>query len=166
MAATSWNPKCARIATDAAGGIAPVYSFPEAASQSYKAGALVYLDATNGRITIVGDSGTLIAGVVLEDATGVTSTSQKVQIIRPGDRLYVRCWDDSDGAEVAASTLKAGFTYDIELISGVAYAEFDSGHADTEELLFIQPVYDANGDSTNVGIFQVETTALNFGDSD
>lgn len=166
MAATSWNPKCARIATDAGGGIAPIYSFPEAASQSYKAGALVYLDATNGRVTAVGDSGTLIAGIVQKDASGVTSTAMPVQIIRPGDRLYFTCWDDSDGAEKAASSYKAGFTYDIELVSGVCYAEYDSENATTEELIFIQPVYDANGDSTNVGIFQVETTALNFGDSD
>ena len=166
MAATSWNPKCARIATDAGGGIAPIYKFKEAASQSYKAGALVYLDATNGLVTLVGDSGTLIAGIAQEDASGTTSTAAHVQIIRPGDRVYFTCYDASDAAEKAASNFKAGFTYDIEEISGVAYAEFDSGHATSEELIFIQPVYDANGTSTNVGIFQVEATALNFGDSD
>ena len=165
MAASSWNPKCPRILTDAAGGIAPVYSFPEGSTQTYKAGALVYLEASSGQITICGDSATKIAGIVLEDASTTQTTSQKVQIIRPGDRMVFTCYDDSDSAEYAASNYKAGFSYDIELISGVAYAEYDSEHATTEELIFIEEVLDSTGTSTTQGIFQVEATALNFGHS-
>jgi len=165
MAASAWNVKNPRILTDAGGGIAPVYSFPEASGQTYKAGALVYLDATNGRITIDTDSTTLIAGVVLEDASTTTSTSQKVQIVRPGDRMNFTCYSASSAAETAASGFKAGFTYDIEEVSGVSYAELGSEHATTEELIFIQPVYDSLGVSTNRGIFQVEAVALNFGSS-
>lgn len=164
MAATSWDPLQPRI-IDAAGGVAPIYVFPEAATQSYKAGALVYLDATNGRVTAVANSGTLICGIAQKDASGVTSTNAPVQIIRPGDRLQVSCYDASDAAAKAASNFKAGFTYDIEVVNGVAYAERDSEHATSEELIFIQPIYDVNGDSTNYGIFQVEAVALNFGSS-
>lgn len=166
MAAQSWDLKQPRI-IGADGGIAPIYKFPEAASQSYKAGALVYLDATNGRVTACADGATLITGIAQEDASGVTSADAHVQIIRPGDRLLITCYDESDGAEKAASSFKAGFTYDLEVdANGVCYAEYDTEHATTEELIFIQPVYDASGTSTNVGIFVVEATALTFGDSD
>jgi hypothetical protein len=162
MASSSWNTKNPRILADAAGGIAPVYEFPEGSSQSYKAGALVYLEASSGQITIVTDSTTLIAGIVLEDASTTQTTLQKVQIVRPGDRMVFTCYDASDAAETAADNFKAGLTYDIEEISGVSYAEVDSAHATTEELHFIQAVYDAAGASTNQGIFSVETNALNF----
>lgn len=165
MAAKSWDPLNPRV-VDAAGGIAPIYKFKEAASQSYKAGALVYLDATNGLVTAVGDSGTLIGGIAQADASGTTSTAAYVQIIRPGDRVIFTCYDASDAATTSASNFKAGFTYDIEEISGVSYAEVDSAHATSEELIFIQPVYDATGASTTKGIFQIEATALNWGDSD
>jgi hypothetical protein len=163
MAASSWNPKNARILTDAGGGIAPVYEFPEGSSQSYKAGALVYLDATNGYITACAASATKIAGIAMQDASTTLNTRQNVQIIRPGDRMTFLCFDDSDDAEVAANTLKPGFTYDIEVDSGVSYAEHDSENATSEELIFIQAVYDSTGTSTNWGIFQIEATALNFG---
>jgi hypothetical protein len=75
------------------------------------------------------------------------------------------CYDATDSAEIAASDFKAGLTYDIELVSGVCYAEHDSEHATSRNLIFIQPVYDTTGASTNRGIFQVEGVSLNFGSS-
>lgn len=163
MAASSWNPKTARIMADAGGGVPPIYEFPEGSTQGYKAGALVYLDATNGYITSCAGSTTKIAGVAQQDASGTLNTRQNIQIIRAGDRLAVLCFDDSDSAEVAANTLKPGFSYDLEVDSGVSYAEHDSENATTEELVFIQAIYDSTGTSTNWGIFQVDGTALNFG---
>jgi len=165
MAASSWNPLNARILTDAGGGVPPIYEFPEGSAQSYKAGALVYLDATNGYITACAGSATKIAGVVMEDASGTLNTRQHVQILRPGDRVAMLCFDDSDDAQVAANTFKPGFTYDIEVDSGVSYAEYDSEHATTEEFTFIQAIYDSTGTSTNWGIFVPENAALNFGSS-
>lgn len=163
MAATSWDKRQPYIRATAAGGIAPIRRFPEAASQTYKAGAVVYLDATNGRITEIANSGTKILGLVQEDASTTTSTRQAVQIINPGDEVYFLCYDASDAAQVAANTFKAGFTYDIELEATdlVSYAEIDSEHATTEELIFLEAVYDVNGDSTNWGVFTLEGVAMN-----
>jgi hypothetical protein len=79
--------------------------------------------------------------------------------------MIFTCYSTTASAEVTSTSFKAGFTYDIEDISGVAYAELDSGHATTEELHFIQGVYDAAGALTNQGIFTVEFNALNFGES-
>jgi predicted RecA/RadA family phage recombinase len=163
MAATSWNALNARILADAGGGVPPVYSFPEGSTQSYKAGALVVLEGTSGQINAYATDGEAICGVVLEDASGTQATMQKVQIVRAGDRIALLCWDTSDNALVAADTLKAGFTYAIEVISGVSYAEYDTEHATTENIHFIQAMYDSSGTSTNWGIFSVETNSLQFG---
>jgi hypothetical protein len=163
MAASSWNPKCPRIRGDASGRVAPIYSFPEGSTQTYKAGALVYLEASSGQITICADSADIIGGIVQEDATGTAGTSQKVQIVRAGDLVEFTCIDETDDGEVAADTLYAGNTYDIELNSGVAYAEHDSEHATTENLHFVAPMYDSLGVSTNRGYFTIEINSLNFG---
>lgn len=162
MAASSWDRNQPRIRATAAGGIPPIRKFPEAAGQTYKAGALVYLDATNGRITALADSGTKILGIAQEDASTTTSTRQAVQIINPGDEVLFQCWDASDGATVLADTLKAGFTYDVELDANlVSWAEYDSEHATTEELIFLEAVYDVNGTATTWGVFTLEGVAMN-----
>ena len=164
MAASSWNPKCPRIRGDASGGIAPIYSFEEFSStQAFKAGALVYLEAASGQVATCADSADLICGIAQEDATGTQGTAQKVQIIRPGDLVEFTCIDETDDSEVLANTLYAGNTYDIELNSGVAYAEHDSENATTENLHFVAPIYDSFGVSTTRGYFTIETNTLNFG---
>ena len=160
MAATSWNPKQPRIRATAGGGIPEIRTMKEAASQSYKAGALVYLDSSNGLVTALADGGAVIAGIVQEDASGTVSTAAHVQIIKPGDDVLLICYDESDTAEVLASTYKAGFTYDTEIdANGVAYAEYDNEHATNVQWIFISPVLDAAGASTNWGVFQLELHA-------
>ena len=161
MAASSWDPRQPRI-VGPEGGIAPIYKFKEGSTQSYKAGTLVAAAASTGLIAAFATSGTAITGIAMEDASGTASTAAHVQIIRPGDRVQFTCYDVSDGAETSASNFVAGATYDIEVVSGVCYAEHDSVHATTEELIFVQPVYDVNGDSTTEGIFMIEGAALTF----
>jgi len=159
----AWNKKQPRIRATADGGIAQILPCAEASGQSYKAGYLVYLDATNGLVTECTDSTALIAGIAQVSASGTASTVAPVQIIKPGDEVIFTCYGTTAVAEVAANTFKQGFTYDLEEINGVCYAEIDSEHATTEELIFLRPIYDVNGDSTNQGVFQVEAVALNFG---
>ena len=160
MAATSWNPLQPRIRATASGGIPEIRTMAEAAGQSYKAGDLVYLDATNGLVTALAEIGAVIAGIVQEDASGTASTAAHVQLIKPGDDVLIRCYDESDAAEVAANTFKVGFTYDTEVDANiVAYAEIDTEHATTGEWIFIAPVLDASGASTNWGVFQLELHA-------
>lgn len=161
MAATAWNPLQPRV-VDAGGNVAPIFTFPEAATQSYKAGAIVELVA--GAVTACDNAAARILGIAQEDATTTTSEDQDVQIFRPGDFIEMGCVDAAaTDVLVAASGLKAGYTYAIAIDSdGVCNADLNTEHATTEEVVFVQPVYDVLGDSTYRGIFCLEGVACNL----
>lgn len=146
------------------GGPAPMYTFPEGSTQSYSCGQLVTL--SSGAVVVVADSGTSILGIAGDDASGTASTDAPVQVVTATDRVVFTCYDESEGAETSASNFTAGLTYDLEEVSGVHYAEVDSEHATSEELIFVQPVYDVNGDSTTRGVFMFEPKALVMGPKD
>jgi len=158
MAATSWDPLQPKI-RGAGGEIPPIYKFPEAATQYFKAGAVV--EAVAGAVTACDDGAARILGIVQNDATGTTSADNYVQVARPGDLIEMGCVDAAaTDVLVAASGLKAGYTYAVAIDSnGVCNADLNTEHATTEELVFVQPVYDANGDSTYRGIFVLEGVA-------
>lgn len=156
MAASSWNPLQPTI-RGAGGEIPPIYKFPEAATQSYKAGAVV--EAVGGAVTACDNAAARILGIAQADATGTTSADAYVQVTRPGDLIEMGCVDAAaTDVLVAASGLKAGYTYAIAIDGdGVCNADLNTEHATTEEIVFVQPVYDANGDSTYRGIFVLES---------
>lgn len=65
------------------GGATPIIeSFPEAASQTFKAGDLV--TKSSGKVAVWATDGAAILGVARQDASGVTSARVLVEIIRPG----------------------------------------------------------------------------------
>lgn len=159
MAATSWDPLQPKI-RGAGGEIPPIYVFPEAASQTYKAGSVVELVA--GAVTACDNGAARILGIAQKDATGTTSADAPVQVARPGDLIEMRCVDDiATDVAVAASGFSAGQTYAIAIDdNGVCAADLSETNALTEELVFIQPVYDATGASTTRGIFVLESLAV------
>jgi len=158
MAATSWDPNQPKI-RGAGGEIPPIYKFKEAASQSFKAGAVV--EAVGGLIAAVADGEARILGIAMEDASGVTNAVIHVQVARPGDLIEMRCVDDiATDAAVAASGFSAGQTYAVAVDSnGVCAADLSETNALTEELVFLAPVYDSTGASTTRGIFVLESLA-------
>ena len=161
MAATSWDPLQPTI-RGAGGEIPPIYKFKEAASQSFKAGAVVEL--VSGQLAAVADGEARILGIAQQDASGTTNTYLAIQVARPGDLIEMRCVDDvATDAAVAASGFSAGQTYAIAVDSnGVCAADLSETNALTEELVFIAPVYDSNGASTTRGIFVLESLAGNL----
>jgi len=156
MAATSFDPLQPKV-VGAGGEIAPVFSFPEAATQSFKAGAIVEL--VGGKVTACDNAAARILGICLDDATGTTDASLDVQVFRPGDFIEMGCVDAAaTDVLVAASGLKAGYTYSIAIDgNGVCNADLNTENALTGELVFVQPVYDATGASTYRGIFVLES---------
>jgi predicted RecA/RadA family phage recombinase len=76
MATISLRPMSA--VSTISGGVYEIRRYPEAASQSFKKGELVYL--ASGKVTICGADPSLILGMAMEDATGTTDTSIAVAI--------------------------------------------------------------------------------------
>lgn len=64
-----------------------VEHYPEAAGQSFKKGEFVYL--VSGKVTACGSDATLIAGVSLQDASGVADTLIAIEIAEPGTTFEV-----------------------------------------------------------------------------
>ena len=161
MAATSWDPLQPKV-VDAGGNIAPIFKFKEAASQSFKAGAVVELVA--GLVTLCDDTADRLLGIVQSDASGTTSNPISVQVFRPGDFIEMSCIDaNATDVDTLASGFSAGQTYSISMdANSVCKADLNATHATTEELVFIAPVLDATGASTYRGIFTPEAQALNL----
>ena len=89
-------------------GTYQVKSYPEAASQSFKAGDLVILSSGSVAIATSDDD---VWGVALQDASGTTGTSIPVQVIFP-DTVFL-----AQATDATAETNK-GTAYALDLTSG------------------------------------------------
>lgn len=149
-----------RIMTAVGRGVPHRVNILEADSQTFKKGQLVYDagSAAGGAATVVANDGTSILGIARADGTNVTSahTTIPVEVIQPGDRIAMQCYDTSDAAVKAASNFLRGKNYGLVVASNVCYADFDETTADA--FCFIEPL-----DTSNYqywGVFQVLSTVL------
>ena len=158
MAATTFDPRNPQIISRY--GIAPINNEGvEGASQSYKAGALVTLDAS-GAITIAATgASTSFFGIVQKDAAAA-STAMPVQEIAEEDEIRMLITDAS-GSAAAHSNCTVGVAYDILVTSGV----FSINHADTTNpaMIFVRGINDAAGSATNYGRFRVVASVATSG---
>ena len=160
MAATSWDP-LQPFVVDAGGGIAPIFSFAEAATQSGKAGSVVHLAA--GGVDNVADAETKFLGIQQSDSSGTTAAAIDVQVWRPGDFINFHCVATTADVATDADNFSPGQTYSVAVDgNGVCAADLATTHATTVELVFVQPIYDATGASTTRGIFCLEGDACNL----
>ena len=87
----------------------------ETASQTYKAGDLVYLDS-NGTVAIATTSSnnlnSAIAGIATAKATGVTGTPVQLQVIRGTDAYKMSVWHATAASAVTALT-QLGVVYRV-----------------------------------------------------
>jgi hypothetical protein len=148
MAATSWDPKQPSFLVR---GTLPeiVYGETEKNSQTFKAGALVYIDGTNG-VAACADDATSIDGIAMKDATNVTSGNIEIPIMKVEPQHLLKMRVSSAGTAALASTATHGVRYAIDIdANGVATVDTaDSGTATKNCVQFVQPIYDVNGDST------------------
>jgi len=77
--------------------------YPEAASQSFKIGELVYLN-TSGQVTVCAANAQVILGLAVEDATGTTNTMIVVDILKPGEWVIANLYNDTAASAVCANT--------------------------------------------------------------
>jgi hypothetical protein len=75
-------------------------TFPEAASQTFKKGELVYKIAATGRITVCAANAACVFGVAAQDASGVTAADVLVDVILPGCILEGNVYHDTASSAV------------------------------------------------------------------
>lgn len=114
--ATVRNQLAARLATPA-----KILYFPEAASQSFKAGEFVYL--VSGKVTIISSTSqsvSKIAGMALADASGTTDTALPVAIAEEGV-LFELCVYHSTPASAITAITQVGVSYGLTVSSNKHY---------------------------------------------
>lgn len=160
MAAKSWDPKQPRIVkNDSIAEIA--YGITEANSQSFKAGALVKYSSGVAALVTATSAAQAVLGIAQKDATNVTSGNIEipVQLVSATDTLLIRV--SSDGTAALSSTLTPLTDYGIHVdTNGVA--TLDSSETTNVSLVFIEPVYDVNGDATYWAKCRVMTDGTNL----
>jgi hypothetical protein len=159
MAATSNDPRNPRIV--------PRHGVPrilklgtEAASQSFKAGEFVSVDASADVTVSATGASTAIYGIAVSDATGSGSASVYVQKIEQDDDLIMLITDAS-GSGAAHTNCKVGEDYDLLVTSNlhsVNYADVTN-----PAFVFVQGIDDAAGSATNYGRFRVLASVLDDG---
>lgn len=93
--------------------------YPEAASQSFKAGQPVYLDGA-GKVTACVFNSALIAGFVRQDASGVVDTMIAVAIPRPGVVMEMNVCGAAGASAVTALT-NPGTKYEIYIANNMCH---------------------------------------------
>jgi hypothetical protein len=166
MAATSFDPRQPQIISR--NGIPQIIrGAGEDTSETFKAVALVYLDAT-GQVNevVTGLTDIDVAGIAMVDAINSNSASLAVahevpiQALLPGDILQMHVCDNSGSLEASNTTCAPGVAYDLKDVSGLHYVN----SADTSKggFIFVEPVKSADGSASSLGRFIVKYTELSL----
>jgi len=131
-------------------GVHKVKNYPEAASQSFKAGEFVYL--VGGKVTVCASDATVILGMAVADATGTTDSSIPVLLAEAGTEFKANV----TGAVTAVT--QRGVKYALLVTSNKHYVDVSDTDNDAFTILdFAQE--DAIGDTYGRVIFRVISSA-------
>lgn len=112
------------VKTGAGGGVTGV--FPEAASQSFKAGEFVYL--ASGKVTVCADDAVAILGMAAHDASGTTDANVIVYLAHPDNVFEANVYHGTPASAVTAIT-QVGVNYALQVDSNKHYVDIeDTGH--------------------------------------
>jgi len=104
-------------------------NFPEAASQSFNAGELVYL--VSGKVTVCATDATAILGRALTAASGTTDTNILVQVFLSG--IIVEMTMTTGGSNIVLAATHYGVQYGLYVASNLHYIDV----ADTTNGVFV-----------------------------
>ena len=153
MAVTSFDPRNPQFQICGSGIPQVVYGHDEDASESFKAGQLVYFDAS-GQVIVVPDGGTEpVAGIALKDATNTSASNAieiPVQLITMADELLIQVGDTSGSYEASNTTCVPGVGYDTQIISTNLHI-LNSADTSNQTFVYVGPVLNAAGASTYWG---------------
>lgn len=130
----------------------PRESFPEAASQTFKKGALVYLNA--GYLTACGADPALIMGIATEDAHNTTAGLYNivVELAHP-DTLFLANLDTqaSEGAGTTAATDR-GAMYGVKSLAASPYQWYVDKTETTNKRVVVWDIWTAVQDGVPMAV--------------
>lgn len=94
--------------------------FPEAASESFKRGQPIYL--VGGKVTVVATDGTSVAGLAMEDASGVTDYQILIAIPHIGSTFIASVYHATPASAITAIT-QPGTRYALLVASNKAHID-------------------------------------------
>lgn len=144
----------ARLARTVSGGAGITGVFPEAASQSFKAGEFVYL--VSGKVTVCADDATSILGMAAHDASGTTNTNVIVYLAHPDNVFEANVYHSTPASAVTAIT-QVGVNYALQVDSNKSYVDIEDTSHDAFVVIGISEK-DAVGDVYGRVHFQVLNT--------
>lgn len=109
-----------------------VYKLPEAPNQSFLRSEFVEISSVSGKITVCADDAVLIAGLALEDASGVTDNEILVAVPKPGCKFISSVFHSTDASAITAITQR-GTRFGLQVDSNKHYIDIE----DTSNLAFL-----------------------------
>jgi len=150
----------ARVANTISGNSPEVKYFPEAASQSFKAGQFVYLNS--GKVTACADDSTTILGIAVGDASGNTDEDCAVYIANADTVFEANVYHSTAASAVTAIT-QVGTCYALKVDSNKCYVDIEDTSNDAFQVRRLSPK-DKVGDQYGRVEFQVIASARQLGD--
>ena len=140
-----------RIVSTSKSVLPEIMELPEASTQSFVQGELVYL--VSGLVTVCASDATAIYGIALEDASGTANTLISVQPITPDCVVRMRLTQNGTDALTSDSDADIGVAFGTLVSSNVHYADLnDTGN---DAFILRKAVKDATGGATYWGDFVI-----------
>lgn len=122
---------------------ATIRAFPEAASQSFKAGEFVYL--SSGKVTVCASDTAHILGMAMHDASGTTDADVLVAVADGETEFEMNVYHATPGSAITAIT-QIGAEYGLVVASNKHYLDLAETTADAFQIQSLSPK-DAVGDT-------------------
>jgi len=143
--------RAARVARTISGNSPEILTFPEAASQSFKAGEFVYL--SSGKVTVCADNATTILGMATHNASGTTDTDCEIAIANYDTVFEANVYHGTPGSAITTIE-QPGVNYALQSDSNKSYVDVEDTDNDAFVVRNLSP-RDSVGDQYGRVEFQV-----------
>ena len=147
-----------RIVSTSKSVLPEIMDLPEASTQTWYKGELLYLDS--GQLKVCATDATAIYGIALEDSSGTENTLRQVQPITPDCIVRMRLTQNGTDALTSDSDADVGVAFGIYVASNVHYADLNDTTNDA--FVYRKAVKDATGGATYWGDFVIVDSVCQY----
>lgn len=147
------TPRTPRIVTVANGGVPEIREYPEADSQTFDAGQLVYL--ASGSVTEVAANGQVVLGIALAAGTNVTSSNPDVpvMIINPGDIVEIE-------STTTAGVVGTNYALVVDTSGTPDVTQLDVSDTTNDAVVLLKQLADRNGTTITRSLVRFNPSVL------